>query len=232
MSAIYSTGLSAAGSDARTNVVYATDRLKEKFPASIPSQELIAFVLPSHKRNDEQAVKLLKTLLNVNPKVVFDAVTDSYTFKPLHNISSADDLLRYLQSQETAMGIQVRELKDGWPNVEDTIDRLEKEHKLLVTRNKKDNHPRMVWADDPSLIAPLDQDFKDIWAQIPLPTVEDTITQLTKMNYKSTGAPASEDQGQKVEKKKKKVRRGVKVTNVHMQGLFRDYSNQRPQGTK
>lgn len=90
----------------------------------------------------------------------------------------------------------------------------------------------MVWADDPSLIAPLDQDFKDIWAQIPLPTVEDTITQLTKMNYKSTGAPASEDQGQKVEKKKKKVRRGVKVTNVHMQGLFRDYSNQRPQGTK
>lgn len=232
MSAIYSTGLSAAGSDARTNVVYATDRLKEKFPASIPSQELIAFVLPSHKRNDEQAVKLLKTLLNVNPKVVFDAVTDSYTFKPLHNISSADDLLRYLQSQETAMGIQVRELKDGWPNVEDTIDRLEKEHKLLVTRNKKDNHPRMVWADDPSLIAPLDQDFKDIWAQIPLPTVEDTITQLTKMNYKSTGAPASEDLGPKVEKKKKKVRRGVKVTNVHMQGLFRDYSNQRPQGTK
>lgn len=232
MSAIYSTGLSAAGSDARTNVVYATDRLKEKFPASIPSPELIAFVLPAHKRNDEQAVKLLKTLLNVNPKVVFDPVTDSYTFKPLHNISSADDLMRYLQGQETAMGIQVRELKDGWPNVEETIDKLENEHKLLVTRNKKDNHPRMVWADDPTLIAPLDQDFKDIWAQIPLPTVEDTITQLTKMNYKSTGAPARQDVGPKVEKKKKKVRRGVKVTNVHMQGLFRDYSNQRPQGTK
>jgi len=162
MSGMYGQGLSAAGSDARTNVVYATDRLKEKFPASIPSQELIAFVLPAHKRNDEQAVKLLKTLLNVNPKVIYDAATDSYTFKPMHNISSADDLLKYLQGQETAMGIQVRELKDGWPNVEETIDKLEEERKLLVTRNKKDNHPRMVWADDPTLIAPLDQDFKDI----------------------------------------------------------------------
>lgn len=221
----------AAGSDARTNVIYAIDRLKEKFPASIPSQELISYVLPHPKRHDEQAVKLFKTLLGVNPKISFDPATENYRFKPEYDISSPDDLLRFLQCQDSSKGIHVRDLKEGWPDVQEAINVLDKEHKLLVTRNKKDSQPRMVWANDPTLFVPLDQEFKEIFNQIPLPSVEDTITALTKMNYKTTGAPASKEVT-KVEKKKKKVRRGVKVTNVHMQGLFRDYSNQRPQGTK
>jgi len=232
MSSIYGTGASAAGSDARTNVVYATDRLKEKFPASISSDDLIAFVLPAHKRGDTAQINLFKKFLQVNPKVSYDATTDSYKFRPLHNISSADDLLAYLQKQETALGISVRELKDGWPDVEETIDKLEAQHQLLVTRNKKDNHPRMVWANDPTLVAPLDKEFKDIWNQIPLPSIEDTIKELRKMDHKSTGEPAKPEVPVKVEKKKKKTRRGVKVTNVHMQGLFRDYSQQRPQAGK
>ena len=224
-------GYAGAGSDARTNVVYAIDRLKEKFPTSISSDDLVAFVMPSHMR-DEKQVDLFKKFIKVNTKVTYDAATESYTFRPLHNISSAEGLLSYLQKQDTSLGINVRELKDGWPDVETTIDKLEAQHKLLVTRNKKDNHPRMVWADDPTLDAPLDDEFKDLWTQIPLPPSEDVIKELTKMNHVPTGQLREQDNAPKVEKKKKKVRRGVKVTNVHMQGLFRDYSNQRPQGGK
>jgi transcription initiation factor TFIIE subunit beta len=231
MSSIYASGVSAAGSDARTNVVHATERLKARYPDSISTEELIAFVYPVHKREPNQ-INLFKRFLQINPKVGYDAATDSYTFKPLHNIANADDLLSYLQKQDTAIGIRVAELKDGWPEVEEAIDQLEKEHKLLVFRKKKDNHAQYVWANDPTLIAPLDQEFKDLWNQVALPSVEDTIRELKRMNHKSTGEVDRGDLGGKVEKKKKKVRRGVKVTNVHMQGLFRDYSNQRPQGGK
>ncbi|KIX02066.1 uncharacterized protein Z518_08005 [Rhinocladiella mackenziei CBS 650.93] len=231
MSALYPNPTSAAGSDARTNVVYAADRLKEKFPESISWDDLVAFVLPAHKRSEEQT-ELFRRFLQVNPRVSYDATTDSYTFKPLHNIASADGLLKFLQNQESALGINVRELKDGWNDVEETIDRLEAEHRLLVIRNKKDHHPRMVWIDDPTLDAPLDQEFKDIWSQVALPSVEDTIKELRRMNHKSTGEPARPDVVAKPKKEKKKVRRGQKITNVHMQGLFRDYSERRPQGGK
>ncbi|EXJ95003.1 hypothetical protein A1O1_00121 [Capronia coronata CBS 617.96] len=231
MSSLYATPTSAAGSDARTNVVYAANRLKEKFPESISWDDLVAFVLPSHKRTEEQ-IDMFRRFLQVNPKVSHDPATDSYRFKPLHDIASADDLLKYLQNQDSALGLNVRELKDGWTDVEETIDRLEAEHKILVVRNKKDNHPRMVWLDDPTLVAPLDQEFKDIWLQIPLPSVEDTIKELRRMNHKSTGEPARTDAITRPKKEKRKVRRGQKVTNVHMQGLFRDYSERRPQGGK
>lgn len=231
MSSLYVTPTSVAGSDARTNVIYAVERLKEKYPETISWDDLLAFVLPAHGRTEER-VDLFRRFLQVNPKITHDTATDSYKFKPLHNISSADDLLKFLQNQDSALGLNVRELKDGWNDVEETIDRLEAEHKLLVVRNKKDNHPRMVWLDDPTLVAPLDQEFKDIWLQIPLPSVEDTIKELRRMNHKSTGEPARADAAAKPKKEKKKVRRGQKITNVHMQGLFRDYSERRPQGGK
>ncbi|KAK4940767.1 transcription factor TFIIE beta subunit, TFIIEB, Tfa2 [Elasticomyces elasticus] len=231
MSSLYGNSISLAGSDARTNVIFALERLRDKFPESISWDDLVSFVLPVHKRTDDQ-IKYFRKFLSVNPKVVYEKDIDSYKFKPLHSIASADDLLKFLQNQDSALGINVRDLKDGWNDVEDAIDRLEAEHKLLVVRNKKDNHPRMVWADDPSLDAPLDQEFKDLWSQIALPSVEDTIKALRRMNHKTTGEPARADTGLKPKEKKKKVRRGNKVTNTHMQGLFRDYSDKRPQGSR
>ena len=232
MASLYPNSTSAAGSDARTNVIYALDRLREKFPSPITFSDLMEYVLPSHKRNDEGQLNLIKHFLRVNSKVTYDPQNDTYMFKPLHNIANEDDLLKFLQNQETALGINVRELKDGWPDAEDTINSLESQHRLLVTRNKKDNHARMVWADDPTLEAPLDQEFKDIWTQVALPSVEDTIRELRRMNHKSTGEPARQEVAVKKEKTKKKTRRGQKITNTHMDGLFRDYSNQRPKGGK
>ncbi|KAL2431585.1 hypothetical protein ABEF95_011782 [Exophiala dermatitidis] len=232
MSYLYATPTSVAGNDPRSNVIYALARLKEKYPETISWDELLAYVLPAHQRADQDQIVKFRTFLNVNPKVNYDAAADTYKFKPTYNIASADDLLKYLQNQDSALGISVRDLKDGWPDVEETIDRLEAQHKLLVVRNKKDHHPRMVWLDDPTLVAPLDQEFKDIWLQIPLPSVEDTIKELRRMNHKSTGEPARPDTATRPKEKKKKVRRGQKITNIHMQGLFRDYSERRPQGGK
>jgi transcription initiation factor TFIIE subunit beta len=224
--------VSDTGADARTNVIFAIERLKEKSPASISTQDLISYVLPIHKREDEAQITRFKQFLKVNSKVQYDPKTDSYSFKPIHSIYNASDLLAFLQAQDTALGIPVRDLKDGWPNVEETIDKLERQHKILVARNKKDNHPRMVWADDSTLVAPLDQEFKDLWHKIPLPSTEDVIKELQRQKFTTAGNVAEPKAAPKAEKKKKKVRRGAKITNIHIQDQFRDYSQQRPQAGK
>lgn len=207
----------------QTDAVYALNRLREKFPEKISKEDLVAYTLPTHKR-DEATIRQFIAQLNLNPKVSYDKDSDSFIFKPEHNITDADSLLKFLQDQDSALGIQVSRLKDGWPDCEKTIDRLESEHRLLVTRNKKDQHPRMVWLDDPTLQAPLDQEFKDEWDKIVLPGVEETIKELRRMNHKTTGEPAVVDTGIKKPKVKKKVTRGTKITNVHMQSALRDYS--------
>ena len=224
MSSIYGPPAEPQRVYVQTDVIYAVNRLREKFPESIKQEDLVAFTLPVQKRGDS-AVQVFLSQLLINPKVSYDKEKDEFIFKPEHNITDADSLLKYLQNQDTAMGIQVSKLKDGWQGVEGTIDMLEKDHRLLVTRNRKDNHPRMVWMDDPTLQAPLDQEFKDLWNVIPLPSVEDTIRELRKMNHKSTGEPAVQESGIKKPKEKKKSRRGTKITNTHMQGIFRDYSD-------
>ena len=202
----------------QNDAVYALARLKEKFPENISKDDLVAYTLPVPKR-DEATIKQFLAQLNLNPKISYDKESDSFVFKPEHNITDADSLLKFLQDQDSAMGIQVSKLKDGWPDCEETIDRLEAEHRLLVNRNKKDHHPRIVWLDDPTLQAPLDQEFRDLWDKIVLPSVEDTIRELRKMNHKTTGEPAVQDAGVKKPKEKRKTRRGQKITNVHMQAL-------------
>lgn len=223
----------SAGQDARTNVIYAIERLKEKSPHAISRAELVSYVLPSQAvREDQPRVDLFLRYLNINEKVTFHPQSDSYSFRPLHNIFTGDDLLDFLQKQETALGISVRNLKDGWGTVEATIDQLEKEHKLLVTRNKKDNHPRMVWADDPTLIAPIDGEYKELWEQIPVPEKhDDVIKALTLAGFKPAGTVSAPKAAGKVEKKKKVVRRGQKTTNTHMKGLFKDYSKLNPKAS-
>ena len=233
-SQIYSQPASTStGADVRTNVIYAIDRLKEKSPVPVPAAELISYVLPAHKRDNAQDIRLFRVFLGSNEKVTFDPKADTYSFRPLHNIFTADDLLHFLQTQDTALGISVRELKDGWGDVETTIDALEKEHKLLVTRNKKDNHPRMVWADDPTLIARVDGEYKELWDTIPVPEKhDDVIKELVKEGYKPAGTVSAPKAARKIEKQKKKTRRGIKITNTHMGDIFRDYSGQRPVAKK
>jgi transcription initiation factor TFIIE subunit beta len=46
---------------------------------------------------------------------------------------------------------------------------LEKEGKLLVIKNNKNQRARFVWLNDPTLWVTMDKKFKDIWDSIWLP---------------------------------------------------------------
>ncbi|EGS19666.1 putative transcription initiation factor [Thermochaetoides thermophila DSM 1495] len=155
----------------------------------------------------------------------------TYVHRPIiPGVKSKDTLIAYLQKKQDASGVSVKDLKDGWPDCEQAIAELEREHKVLVVRAKKDGAARMVWLDDPSLFHEVDPELKLMWARVEVPSVDTIVQRLLAAQQK----PASEDPRlkqaanaptQQDKKKKRAQRRTGKATNTHMEHLLKDYSH-------
>ncbi|KAF4632052.1 hypothetical protein G7Y89_g6068 [Cudoniella acicularis] len=224
------------GSEAFTQVTYVIEFLKKKDEAKT-FREILEYLSQVHA--DEATKKLIASILRRHDRVKWLPdpqlklqTWDSGTFlhQPLINVRTKQDLIGYLQSRPDAQGVHVKDLKDGWPDCEDAIDELEAEHKILVTRTKKDNHARMVWSNDPSLVHNVDLEFQHMWHKTELPTIDELVRKLQDAGQK----PASEDPSKRVkaapkakEKKKKAPRKGGKITNQHMLHLLKDYDKTR-----
>lgn len=212
----------------RSHVYHTQDWLKSRPTEQKTINECTHYASIQHKT--EPFIREYMKYLQSNPKIRYDPEKKLYSYKPELDITTVDELLSALQSQTTAQGISVRALKDGWKDVEEeAINPLEADHKLLVIRNKKDNHARHIWLDDPTLNAPMDQEFQTLWHRIKLPEHETLLKTLKAEGMTLTGNSAIPVvKNQKVEKKQKKVRRGGKTTNTHMVGVLRDYSHLKP----
>ncbi|RDW88768.1 transcription initiation factor IIE subunit beta [Coleophoma cylindrospora] len=222
------------GSEALTQITYIIEFLKRKDePKTI--QEILGYL--SQGAADTDTKHTIAKILKRHPSVRFipDANLKSqkwdsgtYVHKPKIDVRSKLDLIGYLQKKADAQGVAVKDLKDGWPDCEKPIDELEAEHKILVTRTKKDNHARMVWANDPSLVHAVDPEFQVMWHKTELPSVDDLVRKLIDAGQK----PTSEDPSKRVkaapkpkEKKRKAPRKGGRTTNTHMEHLLKDYSH-------
>lgn len=217
------------GKDIMTNVLYAIQKMKEK-NAPLTFEDIVGYLSLQERRHDQGYVHALRSILQVHEKVNYDPSgadgKGSFSFRPPHNIRSEEQLLQKLQSQTTMTGILVKDLKEGWSGVEQTIDKLEQEGKLLVTRNKKDNHPKMVWANDPSLMHKFDDEFRQIWEKTKVPDQQQVVEDLEKAGMIPTNKNKVVKPRPKMEQKKtKKPRRTGKTTNTHMMGILRDYSH-------
>jgi transcription initiation factor TFIIE subunit beta len=222
------------GTEAFTQVTYVIDFLKKKDePKSF--REILEYLSQVHV--EEKKKKLIAAILKQHDRVrwipdpqLATQTWDSGTFmhRPLINVRTKKDLIAYLQNKPDAQGVSVKDLKDGWLECEEAIDDLERDHKILVTRTKKDNHARMVWSNDPTLVHNIDFEFQDMWHKTELPSVDDLVRKLQDAGQK----PASEDPSKRVklppkakEKKKKAPRKGGRTTNTHMEHLLKDYSH-------
>ncbi|KAH8701655.1 putative transcription initiation factor TFIIE, beta subunit [Talaromyces proteolyticus] len=217
------------GKDIMTNVLYAIQKLKEK-NAPLTFEDIVGYLSLQERRHDQGYVRALRSILQVHEKINYDPAGDggkgTFSFRPPHDIRTEEQLLQKLQAQTTMTGISVKDLKEGWPDVEQGIDKLEKEGKLLVTRNKKDNHPKMVWANDPSLVHHFDDEFRNIWEKTKIPDQQRVTEELEKAGMIPANKNKVVKPRVKIEQKKtKKPRRTGKTTNTHMMGILRDYSH-------
>ncbi|ODV76813.1 putative transcription factor a small subunit [Suhomyces tanzawaensis NRRL Y-17324] len=165
----------------------------------------------------------LLPLLKEIDRLKYDPETSTLEYVSLHNIRNSSDLLNYLWPQPTFKGTSVKELRDGWSGCLAAITELESENKILVLRNKKENAPRLIWANLGGPLGTVDEEFKDMWSTVKLP--DNLYQALIDQNLKPTGADPNLliKKPQQQEKKQKKARRG-KITNTHMKGVLKDYS--------
>ena len=220
------------GVEAFTQVQFVIEFLKSKGDAKT-FQEILEYLSQVHV--EETMKKLINQILKKHDRVewipdpkikAWNAGT--FRHRPIINVRNKKDLIGYLQSKPDAQGVSVKDLKDGWPDCEDAINELEAEHKILVTRTKKDNHARMVWADDPTLFHQIDNEFHVKWRQVEIPSVDELVRKLVDAGQK----PASEDPSKRIkpapkakEKKRKAPRKGGRTTNTHMEHLLKDYTH-------
>lgn len=141
-----------SGSHLSTQLHLAVEYIKEQDqPVSIGKlQQTLSFDV------EHTLLPLLKEI----DRVKYDENNRTLEYVSLHNIKTADDLLEFLRKQTTFKGISVKELKDGWAGCIRAIDDLEAEDKILVLRNKKENAPRLVWANAGGKVGAISDEFK------------------------------------------------------------------------
>ncbi|KAG5517914.1 hypothetical protein PMAC_000369 [Pneumocystis sp. 'macacae'] len=168
--------------------------------------------------------------LRTNERIEYDPYKDTYYFKPIHNIHSAESLVSFLSSSVTAVGIMIKDLKEGWSGAMDEIERLEKNGQILVLRAKKDGLPKSVWPNYSDDQESVDKEFKTIWHSLAIPAPSDLPHELEKVGLKPTSVdPATVKKipvTTSLQKSKKRRNPRGRITNTHLNSL-KDYSDRR-----
>jgi transcription initiation factor TFIIE subunit beta len=208
-----------SGTHLSTKLLLAVDYIKSKAkPVSIDA--LLSYL---NLNDDTQGSKLVNLLINLD-KMSYDKTNKTLEYVSIHNIKSKDELLSFLRNQPTFKGISVKELKDGWNGCIDAINELEEEDTILVQRTKKDNSPRLVWANVGGPLGIIDEEFVKSWQNVKLPERSELPGKLAKLGLKPASVdPNTIKKDVQQETKKRKQRKG-KITNTHMAGILRDYS--------
>ncbi|KAH3899143.1 transcription factor TFIIE subunit TFA2 SCDLUD_004570 [Saccharomycodes ludwigii] len=232
-----SNGPGLSGTHLSTKLLLATEYIQERGEA-VPISQVESYL--SLKPNSPEAKNVIQLLKNIN-KIKFDPVKKTLQYVSIYDVHSAGDLIDLLRKQATFKGISVKELKDGWPQCQEVIDDLEKRGRILVLRTKKDGSARFVWYNNyvtPAKVRQLamknedghiiDEEFRKMWEKCKLPSRAELPRKLTDFGLKPASVdPASvkkEGTVTRVEVKKRKQRKS-KITNTHMTGVLRDYSD-------
>ena len=121
-----------------------------------------------------------------------------------------------MRRQTTFKGTSVKELKDGWAGCVAAIDELESQGKILVLRNKKENAPRLVWANNGGELGYIDTEFKDMWDQVKLPEPDVLYQKLLDQGLKPTGADPNLIKKQPQQKEKKQKKQEEERLQIHI----------------
>ncbi|EGY17889.1 Transcription initiation factor IIE subunit beta like protein [Verticillium longisporum] len=151
---------------------------------------------------------------------------DSGTYFYLGKLGGIKDkvgLLGHLQAKSSMEPLLYKELKEGWPQCDAALAELKRENKIITVEDKKTI--KHIFIDDPTLRHTVEDDFKNMWKRVVVPSNDDIVKKLVAAGQK----PASADPNlvKKIDTKKIKKRanrRSAMTTNVHMQHLLKDFS--------
>lgn len=217
---------SGTGEHVYTRLTYTIDYLRQN-QRWHTFEELMAYLNVPEGDIQREQLRMYFRSDNSTSRIAYNAANDTYRYKPKLDIRNPAQLKGYLQTQKSAQGLSIKELKDGWATVADDIKAMEEKKEVLV-KHTKDGIPKTVWGNDPSLMHTIDPDFVGMWHKIGIPANPDDLRNtLASVGLKpATMARIPVDAGPK-QKKKRAARRGGKITNTHMAGSLMDFSAMR-----
>ena len=144
-----------------TNILLTSEYLKQVHDNDPEATLTFKDIITQLKLNKAEFKGLYSTLVNGTEKIkyipddeaeigkkknsAFSQYPGRFIYKTIYNITNGKELLKFLNDQLTYKGIAVKDLKDGWPKCNTTINELEMNGRLIVLRTKKDNSPRYIW---------------------------------------------------------------------------------------
>ncbi|CAI4626342.1 CIC_collapsed_G0035180.mRNA.1.CDS.1 [Saccharomyces cerevisiae] len=164
-----------------SKLLWATEYIQKKGKPVLVN-ELLDYL---SMKKDDKVIELLKKL----DRIEFDPKKGTFKYLSTYDVHSPSELLKLLRSQVTFKGISCKDLKDGWPQCDETINQLEEDSKILVLRTKKDKTPRYVWYNSGGNLKCIDEEFVKMWENVQLPQFAELPRKLQDLGLK----PASVD---------------------------------------
>ncbi|KAL5387863.1 hypothetical protein DPSP01_003261 [Paraphaeosphaeria sporulosa] len=212
-----------------TQVTYAIEHLREQPDRWFTFKDIMNYLnIREDNISLRKHMKAFFHAANAGNKIEYNPDTKKYRFKPKYDIRNNAELRQYLQNQKSAQGLAVKDLKEGWLNVQDDLRILEARKQILVKHNQKDQNAKTVWNNDSTLMYDVDPEFKEEWHSTTVPQTQDELRKaLLAAGLKPASAPRLPTVTKPKEKKRKTVRRGGKMTNTHMASILKDFSHLR-----
>jgi transcription initiation factor TFIIE subunit beta len=209
-----------------TRLTYVNDFLRERKDKWHTFDDIMEYlnIPPGHIQREQ--LRQLMRADNQGNRISWDSANERYKYKSKLSIHDRAQLKGHFQTQKSAMGLQIKDLKDGWSTVADDITKMEEKKEVLV-RRAKDGVPKTVWGNDPSLMLPMDPVFAKAWHSVQVPDNPDELRKALLANKLTAATQAKVIVAAPTTKKKKGPRRGGKQTNTHMIGILKDFSGMR-----
>ena len=158
----------------------------------------------------------LLELLKSNERIIYDARTDMFRYKPFHDIQDTQDLLHLITSSKDSGVIEVKELKESFLKTDEALEELKKLGQILILYGK-DETPKYVYPDDSTLYVPVSDEFKTLWDQIQVPESDIMIKELEKAGLKRMQVvKEAVDRKKSTDGKKKRMNKRIRITNTHL----------------
>ncbi|KAG0053399.1 hypothetical protein BGZ83_001165 [Gryganskiella cystojenkinii] len=156
--------------------------------------------------------------LKKNDKVEYNARDGTFVYKPTYQIKSKEDLFAMLEKKKNEGGMDYKELKDSYSKLDQAVEELANEGRILVVRNK-DGKPRVLFWNDQRYNTAMDSEFRDIWHRLRIPDEMDLQKELSKAGLTQMQVYDKKGPGDVPKRKPVRRNRKMKITNTHMKGL-------------
>ncbi|PJF17265.1 hypothetical protein PSACC_02922 [Paramicrosporidium saccamoebae] len=146
-------------------------------------------------------------------------------YEPAFAIRSKEDIIEALRKRNDMTGIDLAELKEAYPKIEEACIDLAKRKEIFLIRPREDG-PKVIFLNEFKVENVVDADFRHLWSQVAVPSDDFELREsLEKAGMKAcsqtTGMSLATTKPRDSKKKTtaKRPFRRIKITNDYLEGI-------------